>query len=200
MGDLEERLLLSSRKQPLSWFRFIDDVDMKWTHGDKELDEFLEHANSIHPSIKFTHEVSKTKMSFLDTTTTVKEGNMTTDLYSKPTDKHQYLSPSSCHPKHCFKSIPFSQAIRVKRICSTVETTKQRLGDLRHHLKRQGYNDKDIESVFSKGSEINRNDLLEYKEKRSINGFPMFSLTIPLYRKVQALFVIIEKKLTKVKR
>ena len=95
MGDLEERLLLSSLKQHLSWFRFIDDVDM-WTHGDKELDEFLEHANIIHPSIKFTHEVSKTKMSFLDTTTTVKECNMTTDLYYKPTDKHQYLSPSSC--------------------------------------------------------------------------------------------------------
>jgi hypothetical protein len=57
---------------------------MKWTHGDKELVEFLEHANNIHPFIKFTHEVSKTKMSFLDTTTTIKEGNMTTDLYSKP--------------------------------------------------------------------------------------------------------------------
>jgi hypothetical protein len=48
MVNLEERLLLSSLKQPLSWFRFIDDVDMKWTHGDKELDELLEHANSIH--------------------------------------------------------------------------------------------------------------------------------------------------------
>ena len=127
-GDLEERLLLSSLKQPLSWFRFIDDVDMKWTHGDKELDDFLEHANSIHPSIKFTHEVSKIKISFLDTTTTVKEGNKTTDVYSKPTDKHQYLSPSSCHPKHCFKSIPFRQASRIKRICSTVETNKQRPG------------------------------------------------------------------------
>jgi hypothetical protein len=44
-------------------------------------------------------------MPFLDTTTTVKEGNMITDVYSNPTDKHQYLSPSSCHPKHCFKSI-----------------------------------------------------------------------------------------------
>jgi hypothetical protein len=32
-----DRLLLSSLKQPLPWFRFIDDVDMKWTHGDKEL-------------------------------------------------------------------------------------------------------------------------------------------------------------------
>ena len=90
---LEERLLLSSLTQPLSWFRLIDDIDMKWIHSDKELDEFFEHANSIHPSIKFIHEVSKTKITFLDTTTTVKEGNMTTDLYSKPTDKHQYLSP-----------------------------------------------------------------------------------------------------------
>jgi hypothetical protein len=98
MGDREERLLLSSIKQPLSWFWFIDDVDMKWTHGDRDLDEILEHANSIHPSIKFTHAVSKTKMFFLDTTTMVKGGNMTTDLYSKPKDKHQYLSPSSCHP------------------------------------------------------------------------------------------------------
>jgi hypothetical protein len=44
----------------------------------------------------------------------------------------------------CFKSIPFSQAIRIKRICSTVETTKQRIGDLRHHLKRREYNDKVI--------------------------------------------------------
>ena len=35
MGNLEERLLLSSLKQPLSWFRFIDDVDMKWIHSEK---------------------------------------------------------------------------------------------------------------------------------------------------------------------
>jgi hypothetical protein len=34
MGDLEEWLLLSSLKQPLSWFRFIDDVDMKWIHRE----------------------------------------------------------------------------------------------------------------------------------------------------------------------
>jgi hypothetical protein len=41
---------------------------MKWTHGDKELDEFLEHANSIHPSIKFTSwkENQRQKREFLD--------------------------------------------------------------------------------------------------------------------------------------
>jgi hypothetical protein len=56
-----------------------------------EMFEFFEHANDIYPTIKFTHEVSKTKITFLDTTTTVKEGNMTTDLYSTFTDKHQNL-------------------------------------------------------------------------------------------------------------
>jgi hypothetical protein len=63
---------------------------------------------------------------------------------------------------------------------ASVSLTKQRLGDLRHHLKRRGYNEKVIESGFSKASEINRNNLLECKEKRSTNRFPLFSLTIPL--------------------
>jgi hypothetical protein len=145
---------------------------MKWIHSDKDLDEFFEHANSINSSIKFTQEVSKTKMSFLDTTTTVKEGNMTTDLYSKPTDKHQYRAPTSCHPKHCFKSIPFSQAIRIKRICSTLETTKQRLGDLRHHLKKRGYNDKVIESGFSKASKLTEMTSWSTKKKDQQTGSP----------------------------
>jgi hypothetical protein len=65
---------------------------MKWIHSDEQFDEFFEHANDIYPTIKFTHEVSKTKIAFPDTTTTVKEGNMTTDLYSKPTDKIQMLA------------------------------------------------------------------------------------------------------------
>jgi hypothetical protein len=67
-------------------------------------------------------------------------------------------------------------------------------------LKRRGYNDNVIDSGFSRASEIDRNDLLEYKEKRSRNGFPLFSLTIPLWRKNQALSVIIGKKFKKVKR
>ena len=50
MGDLEERLLLSSLKKSLSWLRFIDDVDMKWIHSDKELDEFFRTCQH-YPSV-----------------------------------------------------------------------------------------------------------------------------------------------------
>jgi hypothetical protein len=74
--------------------------------------------------------------------------------------------------------------IRVKRICSTVETTKQRLGDLCHHLKRRGYNDKVIESGFSKASEINRHNLLEYKEKKINKRVPLV-LTIQVGKRIK---------------
>jgi hypothetical protein len=40
-------------------------------------------------------------------------------------------------------------------------------------LKRRGYNDKVIESGFSKASEINRNNLLEYKEKKINKRVPI---------------------------
>ena len=33
-------------------------------------------------------------------------------------DSHQYLHPLSCHPYHWVKSIPYSEALRLKRICS----------------------------------------------------------------------------------
>jgi hypothetical protein len=50
MGDIEEQF-----NQPLSWFRFIDDVDMKWINSDTKVDKFFEHANSIHPSMRITN-------------------------------------------------------------------------------------------------------------------------------------------------
>ena len=34
-----------------------------------------------------------------------------TDLYTKPTGKHQYLLQSSCHPLHTKRAIPFSRVV-----------------------------------------------------------------------------------------
>ena len=51
-------------------------------------------------------------------------------LYTKPTDKHQYLLHSSCHPIHSKRAIPFSLALRLRRICSTSETFTLRTNEL----------------------------------------------------------------------
>ena len=73
MGKLEKQLLESSIERPLSWYRFIDDVDMKWTQNDEELQNFLSRDNNLHPSIKFTHEISNTTISFLDTSSSFRK-------------------------------------------------------------------------------------------------------------------------------
>ena len=48
--------------------RFIDDIFMILAHGEQGLQKFIEYLNNIHPTIKFTHEFSKTDVNILDTT------------------------------------------------------------------------------------------------------------------------------------
>ena len=67
-------------------------------------------------------------------------GNITTDLYTKTTDKHQYLLHSSCHPQHTKRAISFSLALRLRRIRSSDETFKQRSNELKSYLNKRGYN------------------------------------------------------------
>ena len=64
-----------------------------------------------------------------------------TDLYTKPTDKHQYLLHSqSCHPMHTESAIPFSLAPRLRRLCSTNEIFTLRTNGLIDYLYKLGYN------------------------------------------------------------
>jgi len=79
--------------------------------------------NNNHSTIKFTSSYSSTNVPFLDVSVSLtNDGSISTDLYTKPTDKHQHLLYSSCHPLHTKKAIPFSLALRLPRICSTDAT------------------------------------------------------------------------------
>jgi hypothetical protein len=91
-GKLEKLIIQSAPYKPISSFRFIDDVDTKWTESAENLNRFFDHDH-VHPTIKVIHETSRNNISFLDTYTTCENGIMSTDIYNKPTDKHQYLSP-----------------------------------------------------------------------------------------------------------
>ena len=82
------------------WCRYIDGIFMIWQHGEDDLKIFLDKLNNFHPSITFTYEYSREKVSCLDAQVIVREFNLITDLYGKQTDSHQYLDPSSCHAYH----------------------------------------------------------------------------------------------------
>ena len=116
MGYLEDKILNSFVEKPLVWWLYIDDIFMIWQH-EEENKEFLKILNSCHPTLKFTAEYSLDKVNFLDVV--IRNGNkLLTDLYTKPTDTHQYLEFSSCHVYHSKKYIPYSQALRFNRIYS----------------------------------------------------------------------------------
>ena len=51
-----------------------------------------------------------------------------------PTDTHQFLDLSSSHPYHCKKGIPYSQALRLNRICSDNESFDKRCNNLEEWL------------------------------------------------------------------
>ena len=166
MGKLEGQLLRTVKLKPFSWLRFIDDIDMKWGHGRDNLQTFLEEANNFHPTIKFTTETSNENHVFLDTNSTLIGDSIHVDLYSKPTDTHQYLLPTSCHPKHICRNIPYSLALRIRRICSTTDAFENRAKELTSHLKRRGYNSQEIIAAIARARSHKREDLLSYRPKQ----------------------------------
>ena len=53
-----------------------------------------------------------------------------TTLHKKPTDRQNYLHVKSAHSFSLKKSIPYSQALRIKRVCSTFVEYKKHSNDL----------------------------------------------------------------------
>ena len=95
-----------------------------------------------------------------------------TDLFTKPTDKHQHLLSSSCHPQHTNKAIPFSLALRLRLICSTDVKFKLRINELNTYLLARGYNNIFLEEQFVRAANISRNNALQTNPKDSNDVVP----------------------------
>jgi hypothetical protein len=108
MAELENKMLAGYHLSPSVWFRFLDDIFFICLHGKESLLEFLNYINNYHETIKYTWEYSERGVSYLDVRVELESGKLQTDVYSKPTDTHQYLDFKSCHPAHVKKAIPYA--------------------------------------------------------------------------------------------
>ncbi len=165
MEDWEEKWVYTYPLQPLVWRRYIDDVFMIWTHNIVELKKFIDHLNSVHPTIKFTAEWSETEINFLDTTVKVsEERKLYTTLYTKPTDTHTYLHFLSAHPMHQKKCGPYSQLVRVRRICTKFEDFLTNAKKILAYYKARGYPETLLNEALDRASALDRTVLLIIKE------------------------------------
>ena len=76
----------------------------------------MEKLNQFLPKLKFTYESSLKKVAFLNLNVSLENGCITTELYTKTTDCHQYLHCSSAHLDHVKNSIIYIQALRLSNI------------------------------------------------------------------------------------
>ena len=115
MAGLENKIFSGTNLQPLLWLRYVDDIFCIWTDGLWKLKELYNYLNSCHPTIKFTMDYSDTTINFLDVSVTKKSTKLSTDLFTKDTDFHQYPHATLSHPYSCKNSIPYGQAIHASR-------------------------------------------------------------------------------------
>ena len=140
MRHLEDKLIDGHHLKPKVWYRFVDDVFIVWEHGEDTLKEWVQYLNTSHSSIKFTLEHSIQEINFLDTLVKKDNNNkLYTDLYTKKTDTNSYLHYESAHPPHCKKSLPYSQLLRIKQICTNQNDCERHSTTKINEFKQKGY-------------------------------------------------------------
>jgi hypothetical protein len=86
MEHFEKLALDSAHHKPSLWLRYVGDIFVVWPHSPDRLHNFLNHPNSLRPSIQFTMEIeSNNAVPFLDVLVISKETTLATRVHRKPT-------------------------------------------------------------------------------------------------------------------
>ena len=164
------------------YLRYIDDLFLIWTGTKQQFEDFILNINNQHPSIKFSYQISNTSIDFLDTTVYIKNRKLHTTIFTKPTDKQNYLHYQSEHPLQLKNSIPFGQILRIKRICSGAKEFIRNCHKMLSKFIQRGYPVNITQEAYHKSSLWSRKDLLENKKKKPSSRIPLvvtYNRTLP---------------------
>ena len=157
MAEIETKLLNESRIKPKVWKRYIDDVFSLWDATRQDIDLFTDQVNTIHPTIKFTAEISEKEITFLDTVVYkgerfIKEAILDVKTHYKPTGTFQYTHYSSCHPPSVKRGFIKGEAIRLLRTNSSEKISRRPRVTSKHDLKHMVTPQSLIEKTLSEVS------------------------------------------------
>ena len=153
MANFEKKALTKCTYKPHTYFRFLDDIFIVWTHSLDQFQTFFNTFNTHHPTIKFKATINSNSIDFLDVTIfkgpNFENNNiLDTKVHFKPTDTHELLHKSSYHPPHTFKGIIKSQIIRFHRISSHPKDFQLACDTVFPVLYKRNYKEKFIKEVL----------------------------------------------------
>ena len=145
--------------KPTLYLRYIDDIfglaDMTFVHIKKFIDAFCR----FHPAVQFTFDIGK-KVSFLYISVSVECENLVTTVFYKPTDSHSYLHYKSTHSRAYKDAIPYSQFLRLRRLCSDDNDFDQKCKEMCGFFLSEDYPLAVMSKCLEKAKHTSRNDLL----------------------------------------
>ena len=137
----------------------------------------MNEINQKHQSIKFYFKFSKESIEFLDTLVYIDSKNrFHTTLYKKTTDCQNYLHAKLAHPFLLKKSMPYSQARRIKRTCSIFEEYRKHSQDLIKRFVEKGYDESAVRKQIESVDHLNRSLLFKNCKPKRKDSIP-FSVT-----------------------
>ena len=161
----------------LAWLRFRDDIYMPWTLGEEKLLKFFSWLNTLSEHLKFEIKYSREGVEYLETFIYDRDGILHTKLFSKESDTHAYLPPTSCHPYHICKNNPSQVARRVRKINSEEHEYISSRNKFMEYLKVRGYSTAFVEESFNKFDNVDRKTLYQKSNKKDSDErkFPLIS-------------------------
>ena len=115
-----------------------------------------------------------TSLAFPDIKVSIEGNGLCTSVHYKPTDSHSYLLHSSSHPSHVKNSIPYSQFLRLRRLCSDDFSNKSQ--EMCHFFEKRGYPSSVIQAAHHRAQQIDRQSALQTSQKEKNDRIP-FTLT-----------------------
>ena len=106
----------------------LDDVFFIWKRSKEQFIQNLDELNKKRDSTKFEFKISKISSSLLDIEVYIKNNKLYTKIYRKQTNRQSFHRINSEHQKSLKDSISYSEALQIKRNC----TSK----DFEHHCKK----------------------------------------------------------------
>ena len=123
-------------------------------------------------------EISETFLAFLDIKVSISGNVLCTNVLvcTKNPDSHSYLLHSSSHPSHVKNSIPYSQFLRLRRLCSDDSDFSNKSKEMCQFFKKRGYPASVIQAANHRAQQIDRQSALQTSQKEKNDRIP-FTLT-----------------------
>ena len=165
LSFLESKFII--QHDPFFYKRFLDDLLLFVieTFNIEVIRDYFENLKLVISSGKIVN--------FLDLNISIDYtfGVVKTSLYIKPTQNYNFLLNSSNHPDFIFKNNPKSILIRIRRNCSSITDYFYYPNLYLKHFIKRGYNSKNIIKICNMVANLDRNNILKYKEKKTQKNY-----------------------------